>query len=67
MAFTHPFKVALRKSFDGLGVIDLEVPEFKDLNDTQKKRAVAWNLVANKKKEEKEMEILDAKEKKEAD
>ena len=39
MAFTHPFEAALQKSFDGLGVIDLEVPEFKDLNDTQKKKS----------------------------
>jgi len=34
VTFVHPLEEELRKSFDKLGVIDLEVPEFKNLNDT---------------------------------
>jgi len=34
MTFVHPLEEEIQKSFDELGVIDVDVPEFKDLNDT---------------------------------
>ena len=35
--YIHFSEVGFRKSFDGLGVIDLEIPKFADLPDPQKK------------------------------
>jgi len=54
ITFVHPLEEDLRKSFDELGMVDVEVPEFKDLNDTQKKRAIALKTIVDKKKEGKE-------------
>ena len=34
VTYTHPSEIGLWKSFDGLGVIDLEIFEFADLVDT---------------------------------
>jgi hypothetical protein len=65
--FTHPSEAKFRKSFDGLGVIDLDVPEFADLRDTQKKRAIVRSIVADKKKEDKEQEVRANKKKKEVE
>jgi len=59
--------LALRKSFDGLSVVDLEVPEFVEMTDTQRKRTIARRTVADKKKEGKEQEMVANKEKKEAE
>jgi hypothetical protein len=57
----------LRKTFDGQGVIDLEVPEWADLNEMQKRKAIARRTTADKKKEDIEQEIRANKEKKEAE
>lgn len=67
VTFTHPSELALRKSFDGLSVVDLEVPEFVEMTDTQRKRAIARRTVADKKKEDKEQEMVLNKEKKETE
>jgi len=67
VTFTHPSEFALRKSFNDLSVIDLEVPEFLEMTDTQRKRAIARRTVVDKKKEGKEQEMVANKEKKEAE
>jgi len=65
--FTHPNEIEFRKSFNGLGAIDLDILKFVELTDQQKKRAIARCMVADKKKEAKEEEIRANKEKKEAE
>jgi len=57
LTFTHLDETEFRKSFNGPGAIDLDVPEFAELIDQQKKRAIARRMVANKKKKAKEEEI----------
>jgi len=41
LTFSHLDEVDFRKSFVGLGAIDVDVPEFAELTDQQKKRAIA--------------------------
>jgi len=57
VTFVHTLEEELYKSFDKLGVIDVKVSKFKDLNDMQKRRAIAQRTIADKKKECKEQEI----------
>jgi len=64
VTFTHLSKTELRKSFDGLGAIDLDVWEFAEFTNQQKKRAIARRMVVDKKKKAKEEEIPTNKEKK---
>lgn len=58
LAFTHPSEIELRKSFDGIGLINLEVDEFVGLSEKQKKRAIARREATDRKKEKKEEERL---------
>jgi len=46
MTFIHPLETKLQKSFDGLGVVDLEVPKFADLNNMQNKSSTVRKTVA---------------------
>ena len=65
LVFTHPSEVELRKSFDGLGAINLEIDEFVGLTDKQRKRAIARREATDKKKEARVQDIVTTKEKKE--
>lgn len=67
ITYTPPSEVELRKSFEGLGAIDLDVEEFTGLTDRQKRRAIARRETNDRKKEAREKVIFSAKEKREAD
>jgi len=64
---TPPLEVEFRKSFKGLGAIDLDMEEFIGLTDRQKRRAIARRETNDKKKEAQEKNIFSAKEKRKAD
>lgn len=67
VTFTHPLEVDLGKSLDGIGVIDLEVPEFAAMSDQKRRRAIARRITDDKKKEATVEDIIANREKKEAD
>jgi len=62
--FKHLSKVEYQKSFEGFGVVDLEVDEFASMAKRQRKRSIAKRKHNDRKKETLEKVILTMKEKK---
>jgi len=50
VTYTHPSKVQLRQSLEGIGTIDMEVNEYTGLTEDQRKKAIAKRDNADKKK-----------------
>ena len=50
ISYTHPSEVQLRKSLEGIGVVDMEVDDFASLTDAQRARAVAKRENSDRKK-----------------
>ena len=46
----HPSEVQLRKSLEGIGVVDMDVDDFASLTDEQRAKAIAKRDKSDRKK-----------------
>ena len=67
ISYTHPSKVQLRKSLEGIGAVDMDVDDFAGLTDEQRAKAIAKRDNSDRKKTARLQIALENKQKKEAD